>query len=77
MAVDELTLRLRVDPIRCDGAGYCAELVPELIHLDEWGFPVVDGAAIAGATQLEHARRAVAICPRQALLLEDLRTARR
>jgi ferredoxin len=31
--------RLVVDPIACDGAGVCAELLPELISLDPWGFP--------------------------------------
>lgn len=62
--------RLRVNPIRCDGQGYCAELVPELITLDEWGFPVVDERPIAEAAHLRHARRAVAACPRVALLLD-------
>lgn len=72
----ELTIRLRVDPIRCDGAGFCAELVPELVSLDDWGFPVIE-APPSGAAELEHARRAVALCPRQALFLEDARAARR
>ena len=61
--------RLRVNPILCDGAGYCAEIAPELAHLDEWGFPVIDGEPLDEA-RLRHARRAVAICPRQALALE-------
>jgi ferredoxin len=34
--------RLRVNPTLCDGVGYCAEIVPELITLDDWGYPVVD-----------------------------------
>lgn len=62
--------RLRVDPTLCDGAGYCAELVPELISLDEWGFPVVDTSPIEDEGRLAHARKAVAICPRLALLLD-------
>ena len=33
---------LRVDPIACDGHGLCAELLPEWIRLDDWGFPIVD-----------------------------------
>ena len=61
--------RLRVNPIRCDGYGHCAELLPELIALDEWGFPIVaDGPVPAGLEQ--EARRAVASCPRLALALE-------
>jgi ferredoxin len=33
--------RLRVNPINCSGHGLCAELVPELVRLDEWGYPLV------------------------------------
>ena len=32
--------RLHVDWTRCDGHGSCAELLPELLTVDEWGFPV-------------------------------------
>ena len=32
-----------LDPVACDAYGYCAELLPEAISLDEWGYPVVDG----------------------------------
>jgi ferredoxin len=64
--------RLRVNPILCDGYGYCAEILPELISLDDWGFPVVDSHPIVGDDQLTFARRAVATCPRLALLLEDV-----
>lgn len=60
--------RLRVNPIACEAHGLCAELVPELIHLDEWGYPIVAEAPVP--SQLEkHARRAVAACPSLALLL--------
>ncbi|HEX3606418.1 MAG TPA: ferredoxin [Candidatus Dormibacteraeota bacterium] len=61
--------RLRVDPIRCDGHGLCAELLPELIRLDDWGYPIVETAAVPGHLAA-HARRAVAACPLQALRLE-------
>ena len=63
-------VRLRVNPILCDGVGYCAEIAPELISLDEWGFPLVASGLLEEPAMLQHARRAVAICPRQALLLE-------
>ena len=35
--------KLRVDPIACDGHGLCAELFPERIRLDDWGFPILAG----------------------------------
>ena len=37
------TLRITIDPVACDAYGYCAELLPEAIVLDEWGYPIVDG----------------------------------
>lgn len=32
--------RLRVDPIACHAHGLCADLLPELLDLDEWGYPM-------------------------------------
>lgn len=61
--------RLLVNPIRCDGAGYCAEILPERIRLDEWGYPVVDESPIDDPRLRALARRAVGECPRVALLL--------
>ena len=63
--------RLRLNPILCDGLGYCAELVPERVSIDEWGYPIVDPRPITDAACLRHARRAVAACPRVALSLVD------
>ena len=37
---------IRVDPIACDGHGLCAELFPERIRLDDWGYPIIDPAPI-------------------------------
>lgn len=59
---------VRVDPIACDGSGLCAELLPERIRLDDWGYPIVDPAPITPELR-EHAERAVAACPTLALLL--------
>jgi ferredoxin len=57
---------LRVNPIACDGHGLCAELLPELIQLDDWGYPIVDGRPVPNEL-LSHARRAVDACPTLAL----------
>jgi ferredoxin len=64
-----VTVRLRVDPIACDGHGLCADLFPERVSLDDWGYPIVDREPIEDEL-LEHARRAVAACPVLALRLE-------
>jgi ferredoxin len=62
-------LVLAVNPILCDGHGLCAELLPERIELDEWGYPIVDGAPVPRSLE-PVARRAVAACPVLALRLE-------
>ena len=36
-----MSKQLRVNPIRCAAHGVCAELLPELISLDPWGYPVL------------------------------------
>lgn len=64
-----MTSRLRLNPIACDAHGLCAELLPEMIELDEWGYPILDERPIP-ADLLEHARRAAAACPTLALLVE-------
>ena len=61
---------LRLDRIRCDGRGLCAELLPELIDLDDWGYPIVNERGLVPTTLLRGARRAVASCPRLALTLQ-------
>ena len=61
-------LRLRVDPIACDGHGLCAELLPERITLDDWGFPVIDPTPLEPSLR-DHAQRAVNDCPTCALRL--------
>jgi ferredoxin len=40
---------LRVNPIQCSGHGSCAELLPELVTLDEWGYPVIDPGPVPPA----------------------------
>ena len=67
--MSRVELRLRVDPVRCDAFGYCAELVPELVSLDEWGYPIVSDDPVP-ARLADFAARAVRECPRRALLLE-------
>ena len=59
---------LQIDRIACDGHGACAELLPELITLDDWGYPIVFSSSVPGALS-EHARRAVEACPVRALRL--------
>jgi ferredoxin len=62
--------RLAIDRIRCDGYGMCAEMFPEGIELDDWGYPILrQGVIPEGLVPL--ARRAVEVCPVLALRLVD------
>ena len=61
-------VRLRVDPIACDGRQLCAEILPELVTLDDWGYPIVSREEVPPEL-LEEAREAVRICPLLALRL--------
>ncbi len=67
-ASDAAQHRLRVDPIACRAHGLCADLLPELIDLDEWGYPMPPSTAVPPAL-LPAAHRAVTACPTLALHL--------
>ena len=66
---------LTVDRIRCDGHGLCAELLPELIRLDDWGYPIIAAPPIPDQL-MAHAQRAVEDCPVLALAMRRTERAR-
>src|SRR5579872_2377144 len=68
---ESVVRRMRVNPTLCTGYGYCAEIVPELIGVDDWGYPIVSSRPIEDDELLKLARRAVATCPRLALVVEE------
>jgi len=70
-ASQKTRIRVKVDPVACDAYGYCTELLPELVALDEWGYPVV-GSEPVPAHLVELAVRAARDCPRQAFLSEEI-----
>jgi ferredoxin len=63
-------MTLEIDWTRCDGHGLCAELLPEQIVRDEWGFPILLDAR-AGPVDRQAERRTVAACPALALRLAE------
>ena len=67
-----MSVRLDIDRIACTGHGACAELLPERIRLDDWGYPILDPAEVGGELEA-HARRAAAACPTLALRLRAAR----
>jgi len=72
----QAAVRLRVDLIACDGRGLCAEALPELITLDDWGFPIFAGRAVPPRL-LADARETARACPKLALWLDRGQPARR
>jgi ferredoxin len=66
-------MNLHIDWTACDGRGLCAELLPEILAADDWGYPLArsgGGADVPVPPDLrQHARRAVDRCPRLALRL--------
>ncbi|GAB3589701.1 hypothetical protein GCM10027446_02820 [Angustibacter peucedani] len=66
------TVRLRVDWPRCEAHGLCHELLPEVVALDEWGYPLVgrEGPGEVPPELADLARQAVSACPTIALRLE-------
>ena len=53
---------LRVNPIACDAHGLCVELLPELIRLDDWGYPIIDESTVPPEL-VGLARMAADACP--------------
>ena len=60
--------RLQIDWTRCDGHGLCAAILPGAVARDDWGYPVIDDAALDLAPA-SAVRRAISACP--ALALRD------
>ena len=59
---------LQLNPIACSGRGLCAELLPEIVRLDDWGYPIIAPGGVPSELTA-HARRAVESCPMLALSL--------
>ncbi len=63
-------MRVRLDPVACDGVGICAHLAPDVARLDPWGYPILPEHELT-SRQARQARRAAAGCPRRALFLTE------
>jgi ferredoxin len=64
-----MSRRLRVNPIACEAHGMCAELLPERITLDEWGYPLISSEPLE-PDQVQNAIRAAQACPTFALIVD-------
>jgi len=69
----EPTAVLVLNPILCDGRGLCHDAAPDLIELDEWGYPVLPGGglrAVLTRADRKAAEDATHACPVLALHIE-------
>jgi ferredoxin len=66
------SLHISIDPVACDAYGFCAELLPEAITLDEWGYPILNGQSLPPEL-VALAKRAAHDCPRRAITLQVTR----
>lgn len=60
--------KLVVNPIACRAHGLCAEIVPDLVRLDEWGYPIIVDEPVE-SDRVRDVRAAVRACPTLALSL--------
>lgn len=61
-----------LDPTLCSAHGMCADVMPEVFELDEWGYPVLVSGGLRTPVPDElvwAAKRAVRSCPVRALSL--------
>jgi ferredoxin len=63
-------VRITIDPVACAAYGYCAEILPEAISLDEWGYPIIDDRPLP-ADLMALAKRAARDCPKRAITLRQ------
>ena len=63
-----MTTRIVVDWTRCDAHGLCAELLPDVVKLDDWGYPVLPEGGLIPDDLHAYALHAVSVCPQLALL---------
>lgn len=66
LPANQAQARLSVDWTRCRGHGLCAHLVPELVQMDEQGYPVFLDIPVPPWLQSQ-AQQAVQMCPSLAL----------
>jgi ferredoxin len=64
-------VKVRVDPVKCEGYGVCAEHLAEVFKLDEWGYAYVEGDGEVPAGREEDARKAINDCPTDAIVEEE------
>jgi ferredoxin len=64
-------VKVKVDPVKCEGFGPCNAVLPEVFLLDEWGYAYTENDGEVPAGQEERAREAVTGCPVHAISIVE------
>ena len=56
-----MTQELRVNWILCDGYGLCGDLLPELIGLDDWRYPIIREGGVPKNCSTPRSGRSIAV----------------
>jgi ferredoxin len=64
-----ITLKVHVDPERCQGHNRCYSIAPELFEIDEYGTARAKGDGMVPPALGDKARLAVKNCPEHAVRL--------
>ncbi len=64
-------MRVRIDPVLCQGHQMCAILAPELFGADDEGYGVVLGDGEVPPDHEVAARKAWSSCPEGAVIVEE------
>ena len=62
--------KLKIDWIACNGYGVCEAAAPDLIVLDDWGYPILPDGVIPREL-MGQAKKAINDCPMVALAWEN------
>lgn len=60
-------MQLRLDATKCSGYGQCAEHLPSVFDLDEWGYAVLNADGQVPDGEEDAAGLAIANCPQKAI----------
>ena len=67
----EKTMRIQVDPDKCQGHNRCMVLAPGMFELDEFAYATATEDGVVAEGQEEKARLAVANCPEFAIEITE------
>ncbi|NRQ39685.1 ferredoxin [Nonomuraea sp. NN258] len=64
-----MSVKVQIDPERCQGHGRCYTLAPDLFGEDEEGYGTVPGGGVVPEGQERAARLAISNCPENAIIV--------